>query len=230
MHDPMVVALVIRRPWPKRGYSVSDYTSKIQFRYSWAKWWDLRPSSFRAFWRVGRVELYWPSLITIWHVEPGGHDAFTICKHKSRWKWHLWHWKIQIHPLQRLRRWALTRCEWCGGRSRKGDYVDTTNHWGREPGKWWIGERNLFHSDCLSVKQAHNTCLCGIGPFEHSNYGNCATCGKFRVWRPAEEDRKLADEAMRLYAVLSTGERPSPARREQVRALWAQHEEASLRG
>jgi len=54
MHDPMVVAFEIRRPWPRRRRL------------------------------VGRR--YWPALITIWHVEPNGHDSGEVCKHSHRWQ------------------------------------------------------------------------------------------------------------------------------------------------
>jgi len=77
MHDPMVVAFDIPRPWPRRSS------------------------------HGGRR--YWPALITVWHVEPGGHDAFEVCTHSSHWQWHVWHWKVQIRPLQQLKRSRSTR-------------------------------------------------------------------------------------------------------------------------
>lgn len=29
-------------------------------------------------------------------------------------RWHFWHWRLQVHPLQKLMRRLLTRCEACG--------------------------------------------------------------------------------------------------------------------
>lgn len=116
MHDPMVVAHTIRRPWP-------------------------RNKPFR----------YWPVLVTIWHVEPDGRDALTVCT--RRWKWHIHHWKVQVHALQQLRRWALTRCEVCGGKSRKGRYVNVSRHWHRAKDPWWRGERGLYHADCYTTER-----------------------------------------------------------------------------
>lgn len=126
MHDPLVVAFEIKRPWPKRSSS---------------------------------GHRYWPSIVVIWHCEPGGRDAFTICQRKiekkrndwylsTRWKWHFWHWKIQVVPLQHFRRWLLTRCEICGGKSRKGHPVDITSSWDSPDTHWWQGEQGLRHRDC----------------------------------------------------------------------------------
>lgn len=33
-------------------------------------------------------------------------------------RWHVWHWRIQIHPLQSLWHWIFDRCSHCGGRFR----------------------------------------------------------------------------------------------------------------
>lgn len=29
-------------------------------------------------------------------------------------KWHIWHWRLQIHPWQDFKRWAFHRCDKCG--------------------------------------------------------------------------------------------------------------------
>lgn len=77
MHDPMVLVFSIRRPWPKvrrmKQPRRQQPGRKVTLRSVWR--------SFRSpFWRFGRTELYWPSLIDVWHVEPDGHDAFTVCR------------------------------------------------------------------------------------------------------------------------------------------------------
>lgn len=171
MHDPLVVAFEIRRPWPTTS----------------------RPRNLDG--TPATPHTYWPSLITIWHREPGGHDSGEICKHHSRyqdgdgkwqwkfhhaWRFHLWHWKVQIHPLQDLRRHLLTRCIWCNGRSRKGDAVNHSLQWDGERAPWWRGERGLFHGDCASVSIAHRTCVCDRPQFDHDGYGLCARCGQRR--------------------------------------------------
>lgn len=159
MHDPKVVAFEIRRPWPQRDRSHDAKPGRQRWsaRYSWATW--RKPwSGWMAFWVVAGRGFYWPSMITIWHVEPNGRDALTVCrdrvqrpdgswKYVGRWKLHVHHWKIQVSPLQNLRRRLLTRCEECG---RKGS-PDTSHQWDGERGPWWKGERGLFHSQCSSL-------------------------------------------------------------------------------
>lgn len=150
MHDPQVVAFEIRRPWPKRSGSHDA-------RYQWATW--LKPwNGWMAFWTVAGKGFYFPSLITVWHVEPNGQDALTVCRTRSQrpdgtwkfskgWIWHVHHWKIQISPLQRLRRSLLTKCEKCG---RKGS-PNTSHHWDGERVPWWRGEKGLYHGECSSL-------------------------------------------------------------------------------
>jgi hypothetical protein len=134
MHDPMVVAFEIRRPWPR-----------------WT--------------RLGsRRTRYWPALITVWHIEPRGRDAGELCPHYrveqpedgqpktvllNGWRFHAHHWRIQVHPLQKLRRRLLTRCASCGGRDRKGNPVNLSYSWGHDPDqRWWRGEIGLYHHGC----------------------------------------------------------------------------------
>lgn len=70
MHDPLVVAFEIKRPWP---------------------------DSYET---TGRRRRYWPAMITVWHREPGGRNSGTVCKQNSRkWhvlhiKWHVYEVRI----------------------------------------------------------------------------------------------------------------------------------------
>jgi hypothetical protein len=116
MHDPMVVAFDIPRPWPRRN-------------------------------SLGGRR-YWPALITVWHVEPGGHDAFEVCKHSSHWQWHVWHWKVQIRPLQQLKRFLFERCIECGRRYPWG-YSPVSLRRARESDEKLI--RHLFAGYRLAV-------------------------------------------------------------------------------
>ncbi len=159
MHDPFVVAFEIRRPWPERSGR------------------GRRP--------------YWPPIITVWHREPGGHDCGTVCQHwrdgkiRHGWRFHVHHWRIQIHGLQRLRRRLLTRCSWCGGRERNGDAVNRSHQWDRKPTPWWRGEVGLYHDDCSAVATAWAGCCC-IAPIcadadtNGHPYGHCLVCDKTR--------------------------------------------------
>lgn len=198
MHDPLVVAFEIRRPWPKR--------------VNWHK-----------------QRWYWPSVITVWHREPGGRDSGEVCKHYDRiqdadgkwrtkfrhaWRFHIHHWKIQIGPLQKLRRWLLTRCAWCGGKHRKGDPVHFSHQWDSKRGPWWRGETGLFHEDCSSVEAAHRACLCGDPLTSQDGYGSCLLCGKFRAFNAKHLDRQ------RILASIPTGQR-DPVKYRQVCDMYA---------
>lgn len=179
MHNPESIAFEIRRPWPTRSEFGSARPGQPRWKFRSGR-------SLSPFWTIAGRGIYWPDLITVWHIEPGGRDSGEVCK--THWKWHVLHWRVRIGTVQRFRRWALTRCEWCGGKSRKGDRVNFSHSWDAETSRWWRGERGLFHEDCSGVSTAHATCTCGpaegVWESELSGdpYGECATCGLRRAW------------------------------------------------
>jgi hypothetical protein len=138
----------------------------------------------------------------------------TSVKWTGRWKYHVHHWKIQIPPLQQLRRKLLNRCEWCGG---KGTDVNTTAQWERQRSPFWQGERDLYHGECLSAKGAHRTCFCDDPIFDHDGWGVCGRCGLRRAYGWTPENLNIH----RLYASVPTGERPSEDIRTKVEAIAA---------
>lgn len=188
MHDPDVVAFDIKRPWPER----SEPMGKERWRFR------------GSFWTIAGHGLYWPDLVTVWHREPGGRDALTVCRHgRIPWQLHVHHWRIQVPPLQALRRRLLTRCEWCGGRSRKRDVVNHSQTWDGLRSPWWRGERGLFHSDCSSIEQAHRACVCEDPLTDHSDYGRCVLCCGYRGYgRSAEHLAQL-----RVLKAIPAGQR-----------------------
>ena len=130
MHDPLVVAFQIRRPWPRRP-------------------WSKRFSKYRRF--------YFPSVVTIWHREPGNRDSGEVCKHWANgkplrsWRWHVWHWHVQIHLVQALRRWLLERCELCG-RRYPWNYSPISHQWDAPGSRWFAGiQRRGYHHECSSL-------------------------------------------------------------------------------
>lgn len=62
-------------------------------------------------------------------------------------KWHVWHWKFQIHPLQQFKRWAFSRCAACGKRFPYG-YAPTSHQWSGGGPRWFRSERHVYHSEC----------------------------------------------------------------------------------
>jgi len=82
--------------------------------------------------------------------------ARIILRNKRRWyqhpKYHFWHWKLQMHPLQAFKRWAFSRCQKCGGRFAWG-YCPVSTSWDGGP-KWFRSERYIEHSDCGNPQRA----------------------------------------------------------------------------
>lgn len=224
MHDPDVVAFEIRRPWPRfekwpaarpgePRWSVGRLRHKCfegcagaphPAGYNPHPWWRLR--SYSPFWTLAGKRVFFPALITVWHREPGGHDSGEVCKHhiknldgtwrRSRaWRLHLHHWRIQVLPLQHLRRKLLTRCQWCGGRSTRGNYVNISHSWDGPRGRWWQGEPGLYHYGCsMGFSQSRN-CTCDDPNIEGHNgaYGTCVRCGKHYRDRAGWETGRRAE-------------------------------------
>ena len=80
-------------------------------------------------------------------------------RHHRPWykhpKYHFWHWKIQIHPLQQFKRWAFSRCGTCNKNFSWG-YSPVTHSWNNGGPKWFKSERDVHHSECLNQKPIRN--------------------------------------------------------------------------
>lgn len=97
MHDPLVLAWSIRRPWPRRA----NYGSR---RWEWPE--------LIAVWHV---------------EPGGADALRGACKGtRWRWHIHHFR-RFSVRPWQRFKLLHLTRCAWCGGKSAPGDYVNFSN-------------------------------------------------------------------------------------------------------
>ncbi|WP_367147198.1 hypothetical protein AB0870_08250 [Microbacterium proteolyticum] len=227
MHDPMIVTFEIRSPIPR----IRKMTPKMAAAYP-------RVSLRGPFWRIAGREIYWRALITVWHVESNGADAGTVCR-PSTWKRHPHHWKIQVHPMQRARRWLFQRCAWCNGPSRRGDYVNISEGWEHDHAKhWWQSDPGVYHRDCQTIAEAHRTCTCTIakgGPWTNGTrvghnrdillpWGRCATCNGFRSHKAATDARfaKAQRRAVAILRRIPTGTRDATALAAVAR-LWRQY-------
>jgi hypothetical protein len=115
VHDPLVVAHTIIRPWPQRSslsatgshedgvrwqvrhhHRCSDYCRQHSrpHREGAFPWW--KPGSYSRFWRVAGRDLYWPALVTVWHREPGGRDSGEVCPHYRRWQDEGGRWETRV--------------------------------------------------------------------------------------------------------------------------------------
>lgn len=160
MHDPMVVAHEVPSLIPRRKLSAEKSHAKRWGRWGLRRrrrtnaenlgqpvyrWW--RPAGWVL--RAAGRSYGLGSLATIWHVEPGGRDAFEVCKHASRWRWHVWHWKIQVHALQDLRARLFDRCAECGRKGRP----NFSHQWDGKRLGWrkWRSHEGLYHYECSSL-------------------------------------------------------------------------------
>lgn len=92
---------------------------------------------------------YGSRLIDIWHDEPGGHDAFTVCGRPprggaARFRWtirHVRHLRIRLWPYLKVRRWIVDRCAECGRRFLWRD----ARH-GYQP------SNAVYHDACMSLR------------------------------------------------------------------------------
>lgn len=177
MHDPMVVAYDLVLPFPRRK-RFEDAREGDTFRNGWRrwrttgpnpgrpvhKWW--RPEAWRFRLRGKAYGLY--RLGTVWHVEPGGRDAFTVCAPSRKnpdgswrarseaWKWHVHHWRIRLVPLQRLHRRFLERCGLCS-RGFPAKYATFSHSWEGPKLRWWQIDRHAFHYECSSLIHSRQT-------------------------------------------------------------------------
>lgn len=74
-----------------------------------------------------------------------------ILRKEQRWwkhpRWHIHHWRIQIHAIQLFKRWAFSRCCKCGHGFTWG-YSPVTNNWNSKGPRWFCSEPDVYHSDC----------------------------------------------------------------------------------
>lgn len=98
------------------------------------------PLSRRSFrrWRKNGTR---PSLLEVWHEEPGERDSGTVCGYKSMRR-HPHHWRVRFMPYVELRR-RFERCAKCGRRM---------NHATRFG---YMGSDKVWHDECSSL--AHVT-------------------------------------------------------------------------
>ncbi len=83
--------------------------------------------------------------------------AWYILRPRRAWykhpRWHVWHWRLQIHPLQNFMHRHISRCDVCGKRMKDSVRIGTC--WDRPHVAWW---KRIFikrpwyvrHEDCAN--------------------------------------------------------------------------------
>ena len=77
--------------------------------------------------------------------------ATYILRERRPWwrhpRWHVWHWRVQIHCLQNLKRWLFSRCAGCGKAFPWG-YAPVASGWCSLGPTWFKGEEGVYHHNC----------------------------------------------------------------------------------
>jgi hypothetical protein len=145
-----------------RGYNDCPLLGRLPY-FTWSTW------------RFGTLELWFPSIVTLWHVDPevGGDDDSCSRAYLNRWRdahkdgdalrtwfwfqlvkrhrwWHVRHWRVQVRAWQSFNRWAWSRCTHCGGRFRWG-YSPVSHSWYGTGPRWRRGEEDIYHHECSAA-------------------------------------------------------------------------------
>lgn len=145
MHDPMVVVFRLSRPWPQRPRRLSRTKARFKTHF--------------PFVRKFGWQLYFPPMVTFWHVEPGDADSGKVCGHhphagaaRLRWIWrHRGHLSVQVHGWQMLCRRIWSRCAECG-KPFRGDNRMVIGTWNGDGGPGWRKrERDVRHERCAAL-------------------------------------------------------------------------------
>lgn len=177
MHDPMTVAFEIRYPWRKYGADAPNDFLR-EYRAPFITIWHVDPEkrgdddSCDWFGRHRPLNPRERAIVdAMWGLEtyldnrphyPDSpeHREFQTLKaavyawrRRSGWRipvrWHVWHWQVQIHPVQAFKRWAFSRCCWCGGRFSWEEQVVGYSWHGTGP-RWFRNEHRIAHMACDS--------------------------------------------------------------------------------
>lgn len=90
------------------------------------------------------------------HRKRHAEELFTILargilSRKRRWwqhpRWHFWHWRFQVHPIQAFKRWVWGRCAGCGKRFT-WDYCPVSTQWNSKGPQWFRSETSIYHDKC----------------------------------------------------------------------------------
>jgi hypothetical protein len=177
MHDQLTVAFDLRYPWPwprqhwpgerkaPREVLVTIWhrdpeTDGTDDSCDWfgSRLTDAERAAARGLW-ANEVDNLRPSLD---HMHPDDREIVLLSQWQAarRWyaprpwwkhpRWHIWHWRVQVHPLQQFKRWAFSRCAVCGGRFPWG-YAPVTTLWDAPGPRWFRAEPAVRHHGCAEA-------------------------------------------------------------------------------
>jgi hypothetical protein len=170
MHDPMKVAHEIRYPWkkwgPRRPSPFRDSEFSRTYRESFITIWHVDPEKRGSddscdWFNKNRYRKAFGTDFNrrINELPEPSRELFSLLENIVGWKrswyrhprWHFWHWELQIHPAQQLKRWLFSRCAGCGKHFAYGE-SPVTHSWNSTGPRWFRSESNSYHQGCAAVK------------------------------------------------------------------------------
>lgn len=186
MHDPMTVAFELRYPWRDRPTKLWPKGYRHVWLTIWHVDPETDGTDDSCGWSAPKFSeeaaLALEDLVTNpddnvqWLFEGTGnsvydtqHAVYVIARQAQRilaprpWyrhpRWHVHHWRLQFHPLQKAQRWLFSRCAHCGERFAWG-YAPTTYQWDNGGPRWFKSEVGVYHHHCLPRMMVP----CKLGP------------------------------------------------------------------
>lgn len=177
MHDPLTVAFTIRYPWRNPRYRNSPSKFLRTYHDPIITIWHKDPERggdddscdwFHS--HLGQAEKAIVSRLldnpddnlrgyfesgddyhVRWLVGRIVQNTSRTIRPRHRWqhpRWHVWHWRLQVHPWQRLYRRLFERCATCG----------KSFAWNESPvAVAWEGKGPLYHMQCHGIEVAQTT-------------------------------------------------------------------------
>ena len=157
MHDPMTVAFDIRIPkfWQKKRHGIRPNIGLLTI-------WHVDPekdgdenscdwhgSHFNEHWVAELDQLPEDARRAVMFMWWMFHDKLRPRAWWRHPKLHVHHWQLQIHLIQRFKRWAFSRCSKCGERFTwkdcSGNVIGT---WSNDGPAWFKNGENIRHMNC----------------------------------------------------------------------------------
>lgn len=176
MHDPMTLAHRIVNPIPKVSKRLPSPVNDALGRFKWTIRLRTKPYPhlyISPFIYIGKYELYFESLLDIWHTDPKG-DIGPPCHGRKYWKWHIHHMSVKFPPWYDFKQKHINKCAWCGKKYNKE--LGRVNH---------SDGRRVYHSQCSTeAHKAHHA---------HDPRGcyNCSGKSSFEYNRKKDYDQRL---------------------------------------
>mgnify|MGYP000075374856 CR=1 FL=1 len=204
MHDPSFLAFDIHAPiplvdrWASKQYKqgkrfwkpVQRRTNDENLGERVYPWWTLRGYSPR----VGSTIFKFPTIVEVWHDEPGGADMGDVCNYRERhgrpirWAFaHRHHLRVKFMPVVVIRRW-------------RGRCSDCHRRFGRSTARFSNGwdSKETFCYPCSSLRHTRRQVADLAKYVRHE-------CTSTELWRVEHDWLNDDSNCVKAYADLGVG-------------------------